>query len=87
MSRIDDSRDFLPVLHRRADGLGTPAPPGTIAPATRWWNGWRRRAMSSPRGRSFRRTRRNRRPAQEWCHSDGIDVILSTGGTGLTGRT
>lgn len=86
MSRIDDSRDFLPVRiavltvsdtrtagdDRSGDTLVERLEAAGHVLATRAILPDERETIAGK--------------LKEWCDSDGIDVILSTGGTGLTGR-
>jgi len=86
MSRIDDSRDFLPVRIAVLTVSDT-----RTAGDDRSGDTLVERLEAAGHVLAARAILPDERAAiaarlTEWCHSDGIDVILSTGGTGLTGR-
>ena len=65
----------------------TPARSPTTARATRWPSASPRRATGSPRGRSRRTTpARSSAICARWIADPEIDVVITTGGTGITGR-
>ena len=87
MSSIDETKAIHPAQHRGADGVGHPHAgrrqvrhdAGRAArprPATGW-----RRARSSPTT-----SRRSAPSSSDWIADPGIDAIITTGGTGFTGR-
>jgi molybdenum cofactor biosynthesis protein B len=86
MSRIDDSRDFLPVRIAVLTVSDT-----RTAGDDRSGDTLVERLEAAGHVLAARAILPDERAAiaarlREWCDSDGIDVILSTGGTGLTGR-
>ncbi len=86
MSRIDESRDFIPVRIAVLTVSDTRTPEDdrsgdTLAARIR-------RAGHVLADRKILRDERAEIAAQlrAWCDDRGVDVVLSTGGTGLTGR-
>ena len=55
-------------------------------PARRWRTGSPRRATSSPHARSSPDIEAIRAVIRKWIADEGVDVIITTGGTGFTGR-
>ncbi|MGG7644834.1 molybdenum cofactor biosynthesis protein B [Rhodovulum sp. YNF3179] len=86
MSRIDESRDFIPVRIAVLTVSDTRTPEDdrsgdTLAARIR-------RAGHVLADRKILRDERAEIATQlrAWCDDRGVDVVLSTGGTGLTGR-
>jgi molybdenum cofactor biosynthesis protein B len=84
--RIDESRAFVPVRIAVLTVSDTrDASNDTSGDTLR--HGSRKRAMFWPRARSSRTTRRLiANQLRVWIDDPAIDVVISTGGTGLTGR-
>jgi molybdenum cofactor biosynthesis protein B len=86
MSRIDESRDFIPVriavlTVSDTRGLAEDRSGDLLA----------ERIESAGHVLAARKVLRDERGAiaqqlRDWCADPGIDVVISTGGTGLTGR-
>ena len=86
MSTIDDSREFIPVriaILTVSDTRGPEDDRSGDALVARLEAAGHRLAA-----RTILRDDRAAIAAQlrDWCADDGIDVVISTGGTGLTGR-
>jgi len=86
MSRIDDSRDFLPVRVAVLTVSDTRS-----AADDRSGDTLVERLTGAGHILAARGIIRDERPAiaqqlRDWCADPAIDVILTTGGTGLTGR-
>ncbi len=86
MSRIDDSRSFLPVSIAVLTVSDTRTPEEDRSGDTLV-----QRLTEAGHNLAARTILRDERAEiaaqlQAWCADPGIDVILSTGGTGLTGR-
>jgi molybdopterin adenylyltransferase len=86
MSRIDESRDFIPVriaVLTVSDTRGAADDRSGDTLVARIEAAGHRLAA-----RTILRDDRDAIAAQlrEWCADDAIDVVISTGGTGLTGR-
>ena len=86
MSRIDDTRDFLPVRIAvlTVSDTRTPADDKSGDTLVERLTG----AGHHLAARGIVRDERDAIAAQlrAWCADPGVDVILTTGGTGLTGR-
>ena len=86
MSRIDDSRPFIPVniavlTVSDTRGLAEDRSGDTLV----------KRIEAAGHKVADRKILRDERAEiadqlRAWCAEDGIDVVISTGGTGLTGR-
>ena len=88
MSRIDESNGVHSRPHRRSDGLGhTVAGRRSLGPDA-WSTGSKRAGIRWPTARSSQDERSQKSPSQLrlWVADPEIDVVISTGGTGLTGR-
>ena len=86
MSRIDETRDFLPVRIAVLTVSDTRTPAGDTSGDTLV-----QRLTEAGHVLAARGIVRDDRPAitaqlRAWCDSPDVDVILTTGGTGLTGR-
>ena len=87
MPGIDASRGFVPLDHRGSDRLGHPRRSRTTARATRWWSASRKPGTRSATAPSCRtRSSMIRRKVKAWIANPAIDVVITTGGTGFTGR-
>ena len=86
MSRVDETRDFLPVRIAVLTVSDTRTPAGDTSGDTLV-----QRLTEAGHVLAARGIVRDDRPAiaaqlRAWCDSPDVDVILTTGGTGLTGR-
>ena len=86
MSRIDDTRDFLPVRIAVLTVSDTRSPADDTSGDTLVERLTGAGHLLAARG--IVRDDRDTIAAQlrDWCADPGVDVILTTGGTGLTGR-
>ncbi|EKE43728.1 Molybdenum cofactor biosynthesis protein B [Oceaniovalibus guishaninsula JLT2003] len=86
MSRIDDSRDFVPVRIAVLTVSDTRGPQDDRSGDT--LVDLLQGAGHILAARAILRDERDAIAARlrEWCADPGIDVVISTGGTGLTGR-
>jgi len=86
MSRIDDTREFIPVRIAILTVSDTRSPEDD-----RSGNTLADRITAAGHQIAARQILHDERELiavqlRDWCAEDGIDVVISTGGTGLTGR-
>ncbi|NYS24914.1 molybdenum cofactor biosynthesis protein B [Rhodobacteraceae bacterium 2376] len=86
MSRIDDTKEFIPVRFAVLTVSDTRDPAGDRSGDT--LAGRIEAAGHTLAARGIVRDERDQIAARlrEWCADPGVDAILTTGGTGLTGR-
>jgi molybdopterin adenylyltransferase len=86
MTRIDESRDFMPVRIAVLTVSDTRTPADDKSGETLVTRLTEAGHVLAARGIVPDERDQIARQLRKWCESDVIDVVLTTGGTGLTGR-